>query len=160
MLLGISWGGITYPWKSAGVIAPIIIGIFSLVSFGFWEVHGKFTKPLVPYELFKNVRGFTMVLVAEFVGGMLLYALTSLYPVQIQAVYESRPRIASWESCTVLLGTFMGVLLLGQLLGKLRHARLIFVVSVALNTAFIGSMAAMSEYLETYTFPEISMLIP
>lgn len=145
MLIGISWGGVSYPWKSAGVIAPIILGAFSLISFGFWEVYGNVTEPLVPYKLFKNVRGFTMVLVAEFVSGMLLYALLSLYPVQIAVIYESRPSIAAWESCTVLVGTFVGVLLMGQLLGRIGHARIIFVVSVALNTAFLGSMAAMSE---------------
>ena len=90
LLLGISWGGVTYPWKSAGVIVPILIGAFTLVAFGFWEVYANLTDPIVPYKLFKNVRGFTMVLVTEGVTGMLLYALISLYPIQIQAVYESR----------------------------------------------------------------------
>jgi hypothetical protein len=37
LLLGISWGGVTYPWKSARVIVPILIGAFTLVAFGFWE---------------------------------------------------------------------------------------------------------------------------
>jgi len=143
LLVGISWGGVTYPWKSAGVIVPIIIGALTLVAFGFWEVYGNLAESVVPYKLFKNVRGFTMVLVAEFVTGMLLYALISLYPVQVQVVYESRASIAAWESCTVLMGTFLGVILMGNILGKIGHARLIFVVSVFLNTVFIGTMAAM-----------------
>jgi len=147
MLLGISWGGQTYPWKSAGVIVPIIIGALTLVAFGFWEVYANLTEPIVPYRLFKNVRGFTMVLVAEFSTGMLLYALIALYPIQVSVIYQPNPTLSAWESCTVLMGTFVGVILMGNLIGRIGHARLIFVVSVALNTAFIGSMAAMSKYL-------------
>ena len=147
MLLGISWGGVTYPWKSAGVIVPILIGALTLVIFGFWEVYANLTDPIVPYKLFKNVRGFTMVLVTEGVTGMLLYALISLYPVQISAVYESRANIAAWESCTVLMGTFVGLILMGSILVRIGHARWVFVISSILNTAFIGSMAAMSEFL-------------
>jgi hypothetical protein len=148
LLLGISWGGITYPWKSAGVIVPLIIGALALVAFGFWEVYGNLKESLVPYKLFKNVRGFTMVLVADFVGGMLLYALISLYPVQIATVYESNPAVAAWESCTLLMGTFVSIILMGNILGRIGHARLIFAVSVGLNTIFLGCMAAMSEYLK------------
>lgn len=148
LLLGISWGGVTYPWKSAGVIVPLILGVLALVAFGFWEVYANLNESLVPYKLFKNIRGFTMVLVSEFVGGMLLYALISIYPVQIATVYESNPAVAAWESCTLLMGTFVGVILMGNILGRIGHARLIFAVCVGLNTIFIGSMAAMSEHLK------------
>ena len=33
-LIGLSWGGTTYPWRSAPVICMIVIGIFTLVGFG------------------------------------------------------------------------------------------------------------------------------
>lgn len=145
MLMGMSWGGVTYPWHSAGVIAPIIIGALSLIAFGVWEVYGNLSEPIVPYKLFLNVRGFTMVLVAEFVGGMLLYSLASLWPVQVAVIYQSSSSLASWESCTVLLATFVGVIVLGNLLGRIGYARWIFAGAVFFNTVFIGCMAAMSE---------------
>ncbi|EXJ89071.1 hypothetical protein A1O3_02135 [Capronia epimyces CBS 606.96] len=144
LLVGISWGGTNYPWKSAGVIVPIILGALSLVAFGFWEVYAPLAEPIVPYRLFKNVRGFTMVLVAEFVAGMLLYSLASLYPLQIQIVYTSDPGKAGWESCTVLMGTFVGLIILGNTIGRIGHARWIFLGSVFFNTVFIGCMAAMT----------------
>lgn len=71
MLLGISWGGQTYPWKSAGVIVPIVLSAVTLVALGLWEVYGNPIEPIIPYKLFKNMRGFTMVLVTEFTTGML-----------------------------------------------------------------------------------------
>ena len=33
LLLGLSWGGTLYPWKSAHVIATLIIGFFICVAF-------------------------------------------------------------------------------------------------------------------------------
>jgi len=35
-LVGLSWGGTTYPWKSAAVICTIVIGFLTLVAFGLY----------------------------------------------------------------------------------------------------------------------------
>jgi len=35
-LIGLSWGGQAYPWKSAAVIATLIVGGLMLVAFGFY----------------------------------------------------------------------------------------------------------------------------
>jgi hypothetical protein len=36
VLLGISFGGVNYPWKSVGAIVPIVVGTVLLVVFGFY----------------------------------------------------------------------------------------------------------------------------
>lgn len=35
-LIGLSWGGSVYPWTSAKVLCTLIIGIFTLIAFGFY----------------------------------------------------------------------------------------------------------------------------
>jgi len=35
-LLGISWGGSQYPWKSGAVISTIVIGILAMCIYFFW----------------------------------------------------------------------------------------------------------------------------
>ena len=35
-LLGISWGGSQYPWKSAAVICTLVIGALGIVAFFVW----------------------------------------------------------------------------------------------------------------------------
>jgi MFS family permease len=55
-LLGINWGGRQYPWKSAAVLVPIVIGVISLVSLGFWSAYANLEYPLMPPRLFKNWR--------------------------------------------------------------------------------------------------------
>ncbi len=37
-LMGLSWGGSMYPWKSAHVIATIVVGFMLLVAFFAWEI--------------------------------------------------------------------------------------------------------------------------
>lgn len=53
-LLGLSWGGGAYPWKSAAVIASIVGGFAVLVLFVLYEAFGPVKEPLVPMHLFKN----------------------------------------------------------------------------------------------------------
>jgi MFS family permease len=55
-LLGVNYGGRQYPWASAYVIAPMIIGVLSLVALGFWEVYGNSKYPLMPPRLFRKWR--------------------------------------------------------------------------------------------------------
>jgi hypothetical protein len=45
--LGLNWGGVTYPWTSAAVLAPLILGVAAFVVFFVWEA--KFAKlPIIP----------------------------------------------------------------------------------------------------------------
>jgi MFS family permease len=37
VILGTSWGGSTYPWTHAGVIAPLVIGAVLFIAFLVWE---------------------------------------------------------------------------------------------------------------------------
>jgi hypothetical protein len=53
-ILGLSWGGGVYPWKSAHTIATMVIGGVTLISFALWEVYADLKEPLLPVHLFKN----------------------------------------------------------------------------------------------------------
>jgi MFS family permease len=51
-LIGLSWGGTTYPWQSAGTLCPLLIGIATLAAFG---VYGA--PPIYSFKsLLKNLR--------------------------------------------------------------------------------------------------------
>ena len=55
-LLGLSWGGSSYPWRSAAVISTIVIGAFLIVALGFWEAFAPIDFPLLPPRIFRNKR--------------------------------------------------------------------------------------------------------
>jgi phosphoglycerol transferase MdoB-like AlkP superfamily enzyme len=54
--MGVSWGGQLYPWKSAHVIATIVVGFLTLVVFTLYEALMPLKEPLVPMYLFKNLQ--------------------------------------------------------------------------------------------------------
>ncbi|EHL01082.1 putative HC-toxin efflux carrier TOXA [Glarea lozoyensis 74030] len=87
LLVGINFGGRQYEWKSPAVIAPIVVGFACAVALGFWETKMDLKYPLLPPKLFKKVRGFVMVIVVCFVGGMLYYSMTVLWPRQSATLF-------------------------------------------------------------------------
>ncbi len=65
-LLGLNAGGNTYPWKAAGTLAPLILGlILFLCAFVYDFTVAK--DPLLPWYLFKNFREFSALPVLVFV---------------------------------------------------------------------------------------------
>ncbi|KAH0412766.1 MFS multidrug transporter-like protein, partial [Aureobasidium melanogenum] len=49
-MAGMQWGGYQYPWGSAHVLAPLILGAILLVAFCFWEAYGA-KYPMFPKRL-------------------------------------------------------------------------------------------------------------
>jgi hypothetical protein len=44
-VIALTWGGVTYPWSSGHVIAPLVLGLLGLGVFGVYEIY--FCKPPV-----------------------------------------------------------------------------------------------------------------
>jgi hypothetical protein len=90
-LIAIGIGGVTVPWKSAGVIVPIIISFVSLFTFWVWEA--KFAKqPFMARELFAGkTRTFTMFLLIDFVAGMGLFAAAAFWAQLVRGMWQGDP---------------------------------------------------------------------
>jgi hypothetical protein len=43
-LMGLSWGGVLHPWKSAHVIVTIVIGFLLMVAFFVWEAYAPWKE--------------------------------------------------------------------------------------------------------------------
>lgn len=97
-LLGLSWGGSIYPWKSGKVIGMIVGGAAILIIFALWEVYGAGDYPLVPMRFFKN-RAYVGVIITAAVGSMVYYSLLILWPIQISVLYETTTMGVGWKSC-------------------------------------------------------------
>jgi hypothetical protein len=91
LLVGIGIGGVTFPWKHAGVIVPIVI---ACVLFGvFWTWEAKFAKqPFMAKQLFVGkTRTFTMFLIVDFVAGMGLYAAAAFWAQLVRGMWQGDP---------------------------------------------------------------------
>lgn len=145
LLLGINFGGSIHPWKSASTIIPIVVGAFGLVAFGFYEALMPLKAAFIPKRLLLDFRGFGAVILAISVSGMLLYSLQVLWPTMVRTEYTTDLTMIGWIGCTFAGGTTTGAMLLGFVIAKIGHGRLVFVGLVAMMTACIGGMAGMSE---------------
>lgn len=76
-LLGLSWGGSVYPWKSAHVIATMVIGGITLVAFALWEIFAYLKEPLLPVHLFSNF-AWAVACILLGLGARYVSTITSL----------------------------------------------------------------------------------
>jgi hypothetical protein len=90
-LMGVAFGGADFPWKSAGTILPIVIGICSLIALGIWEWKIA-SNPFFAHELFiGQARTFPIFLIITFVGGMSLYSAAAFWTQQVQGMWFRDP---------------------------------------------------------------------
>ncbi|ERS96211.1 hypothetical protein HMPREF1624_07120 [Sporothrix schenckii ATCC 58251] len=151
-LLGINFGGRTYPWNSAGCIAPIVVGFCCFVAVGFWCAYADLKYPLFPPKLFKQVREFDMVIVVCFVGGMLYYSMNVLWPRQSQAFFIGADTPVVMKGVWAIIfscGTWVAGLLTVFVCSRLHHEKWQLVAFTVVQTALIGSMASVGSADET-----------
>jgi MFS family permease len=86
VMLAFTWAEGTYPWKSAHVIAPLIVGVFAILAFVLYEAYMPLKQPLLPLRLFKN-NCLIPITVVACVAQMVFFALSILFPQQIAALY-------------------------------------------------------------------------
>ena len=141
-LCGLQWGGYQYPWSSAHVLAPLIIGaVMVFVAFPIWEI--KFAKyPMFPSRMKQNSLALTLTLVITAISGANFFSVVMFWPTQAFNVYGHDPvGIGIRTMCigfAILLGACVVLWLLSQLRGYNRE--MLFVSSVFM-TAGCGALA-------------------
>lgn len=88
-IIGLTWGGVKFPWSSAHVLVPLILGICGLGVFLFYEA--TFAKePMIPFTLISN-RTSLSGYIQTFIGPILMIAATYFLPAYYQACKDASP---------------------------------------------------------------------
>jgi MFS family permease len=74
-IMGLNWGGSTYPWKSGHVIGCIVVGFCALVAFVLYDAYVHKGDPLLPIHLFKS-RGYLAMVITAMVGSCVYYSMS------------------------------------------------------------------------------------
>jgi len=121
-LVGLGFGGITFPWRHAGTIAPMVLGGLTLVFMFIYEF--KIAKnPFLAPHLFKQGRSFTMVLFITFIAGMGLYAAAAFWTQQVHTMWEEDPVRIGVLTIPGGFGGALGGFVAGMIIGKHRIFR-------------------------------------
>ncbi|KAK7894811.1 hypothetical protein LTR67_005550 [Exophiala xenobiotica] len=147
-LFGVSWGNNPYPWRSVTVLVPLLLGALTvMVAFPLWEIYSSDDiAKLCPPKLFRNVRGFSLVLVVIFVSGMLLISLQVLWPQQVQRLFTTVSRTVGWYSLAYNMAATLGGTLAGVLFAKLKKTNWQFFTATVAQTIFISLIASVTQH--------------
>lgn len=122
-LLGLSWGGVVYPWKSAATISSIVIGFVVMVLFVLWEIYAPLKEPLIPMHLFKNVP-WAVACVLLGLGAGVYYAFAIIWPMQCSVLYNTTDLVYLGAiSSLVGVGIISGQIVGGLLCARIGHAK-------------------------------------
>lgn len=137
-IIGLSWGGSSYPWKSAPVISTIIIGFFLLVALFIYESKVTLAEPLIPMQLFQD-RGWNASAAILSVGATVYYAMAIIWPQMAVTVYgNGNAMYAGWISCLVGVAITSGELCGGMGQKLFQYTGWQCMVCMTIGTATLG----------------------
>ncbi|KAJ8067292.1 hypothetical protein OCU04_004650 [Sclerotinia nivalis] len=139
---GLLWGGYQYPWGSAHVLVPLILGGIFIIAFCFWESYGA-KNPMFPSRLRKEPRILALTLVITFISGANFFSVLLFWPTQAFNVYGHDPVGVGIRGLpigfTILIGACIVLWLLSVFRGRIR---MLMVISSCMMTAGCGALAA------------------
>ncbi|KAJ1680185.1 hypothetical protein EV182_000527 [Spiromyces aspiralis] len=136
ILLALSWGGKTYAWNSAVVIALLVVGFALLAVFVVVEAYIP-PEPILDLSLFNN-RTIPAVLIASTTAGMVAFSLFYYVPIFFSAVFNASAVKAGIHLIPLQVANTLATLITGQVMSCFGHMRLLTVTGFALATVGAG----------------------
>ncbi|KAJ1675686.1 hypothetical protein EV182_000779 [Spiromyces aspiralis] len=136
ILLALSWGGKTYAWNSAVVIALLVVGFALLAVFVVVEAYIPL-EPILDLSLFNN-RTIPALLIASTMAGMVMFSLIYYIPIFFSAVFNSSAINAGVHLLPFQVSIAVSALVTGQIMSRIGHMRLLTVIGFALATVGAG----------------------
>lgn len=140
-IMGLSWGGVVYPWKSSHVIATIVVGFLALVAFVLWDAYGHSGDPLLPLHLFKT-RGYLAMVITAMVGSCVYYSMNVIWPQQIAYLFGGSAAHRGWLACVVGAATLCGQVCGAALCQYIKQSRWILIFGTVSLLAFSAAMVS------------------
>lgn len=137
MIVGFSWGGVTYPWGSFQVIGLLLFSVLVWAAFIWYE--GRTEEPLLDPQVLTN-RVFITAALAGFMSFFGLLGIMMYYPLFIQGVQGLSATVSgSMITPFGMFMAFMGVPA-GILLAKTKKYKWMYVAGYAILTAAMFGM--------------------
>ncbi|KAJ7487867.1 iron permease [Mycena latifolia] len=133
-IIGLTWGGVRYPWSSAEVLAPLTIGLTLLAVFVVYEAKVP-NRPTIPLDVVGNRTSLSGLLTTA-AHGMTSISMIYYLPVFFQACFGASPIRSAVDFLPGSLITTPFALLAGVSIATLKKYR--FVNWIGWAVAIIG----------------------
>ncbi|KIW90840.1 uncharacterized protein Z519_08623 [Cladophialophora bantiana CBS 173.52] len=150
LILGLSWGGSIHPWKSAHVIATLVIGGLLLIAFFIYESFWPSDEPYLPLKLVQNVHYIGIIIVMTVVA-MVFYGISILWPAMITVVWPSSIDLYGWKVCAASGVVGLGGIVGGVVASFIRRLKIFVLTLMIIGTAFTGAVAVVHQDNQSLT---------
>ncbi|EKM56789.1 uncharacterized protein PHACADRAFT_254111 [Phanerochaete carnosa HHB-10118-sp] len=138
-VIALTWGGVKFPWKSAHILVPLILGLVGIVAFFVYEA--KVAKePIVPFALISN-RTSLSGYIQTFIGPVVVISAIYFLPVYYQSCLNASPTRSGVELFGLAIPLGPSLLLTGASIAKTKSYRVQLWLSWALTVAAMGAMS-------------------
>ncbi|KAL7284393.1 hypothetical protein ACG7TL_001683 [Trametes sanguinea] len=143
-VLGLTWGGAQYPWSSAKVLAPLIIGLITILAFFIYERKIP-AEPAIPWEVVSNrttIAGYIGTTIHGIVSISIIYYL----PVFFQACMGASPLRSAVDALPTSLIIAPFALVCGIVVQVTKRYRLIQYIGWILIIVGFGLMTLLAPH--------------
>jgi EmrB/QacA subfamily drug resistance transporter len=115
LLMGLVWGGKSYPWRSTHVVGALVVATLLLVAFAVAERRAR--EPILPFDILRNPIVAGSVACMALVG-MAMFGTISYVPLFVQGVIGTSATSSGVVLTPLMLGAVATSLLTGQLVSR------------------------------------------
>ncbi|THV06972.1 MFS general substrate transporter [Dendrothele bispora CBS 962.96] len=143
IMLPLIWGGVTFPWTSPTVLAPLFCGLLVVCVFCVWEWKGA-RLPIVPMYIFKHAT-VTGVYITMFVNGFVFFSTIYYIPQFFQVALGYTPLRAGIFLIPVVIGQMVASWIAGLTVSRTGRYRAIVYIGFAVLSIASGCISTFSE---------------
>lgn len=156
LLLGLTWGGQTYPWSSPQVIGLLVAATLLFLLFFYIETHVQ--EPILPLDLFKS-QVFSAGAFLSLLLGMVLFSIIVYLPLFVQAVQGQSPTSSGAIMTPLTFTIAILSIITGVVVSKLGRYQLMAVIGAVVLGASLFLMTQLNAATSSLTITIYVFLI-
>lgn len=143
VLIGVTWGGTVYPWKSANVIVPLVFGFVGIGLFLAYE-WTLAKNPSLPQGAIVE-RTAATVLAVTFLTTLCTYWAFYFMPIYFQGVLAKSTFWSGVDALPLFAGLFPFAIIGGILLSKFGRYKPLHLIGMAIVTISFGLFSLLDQ---------------
>jgi len=147
LVLTTTWGGTTYGWGSATIIALIVGTIVAAAAFV--SAERKAAEPIMPPHLFKD-RNFNLTTVAGLITGIAMFGALAYLPTYLQMVTGAGATKAGFLMIPMMAALLVSSVISGQFVSKTGRYKWLPVVGTLLVSVSLVLLSTMTPSLPVW----------
>jgi EmrB/QacA subfamily drug resistance transporter len=147
LVLTTTWGGTTYGWGSATIIALIVGTIVAAAAFV--SVERKATEPIMPPHLFRD-RNFNLTTIAGLITGIAMFGALAYLPTYLQMVTGAGATKAGFLMIPMMAALLVSSVISGQLVSKTGRYKWLPIIGTLLVSVSLVLLSTMTPSLPVW----------